>query len=185
MTGPVSQLLIRWSEGDGTALDELVPLVYDQLRALGRSYLARRPHQVLLEPTVLVHEAWLQLAFQQELRLNTRLQFFALAAKVMRDVLSDHFRRQHAAKRGGSRVALQWEGAEDPGAPPGTDWLVLDDALNRLSRIKPRYAQIVELKFFAGLTIEESAEALRTSHATIEREWNFARLWLRRELGDR
>lgn len=124
----------------------------------------------------------MQLAGQQKLSLNTRLQFFALAAKVMRDVLADHFRSQRAAKRGGSQACVQWNGADDSGAAPGTDWLVLDDALSRLSKIKPRYAQIVELKFFAGLTIEESAEALGTSHSTIEREWNFARLWLRREL---
>ena len=183
MAGQVSHLLARWSEGDADALDQLMPIVYNELRSLGRGCLARRPPQAVLQPTVLVHEAWIRLAAKQELSLDSRLQFFALAAKIIRDILVDHFRRRQASKRGGSQIEVPLDAAQDPHVGSGADLLFLDQAINRLSDIKPRYARIVELKFFAGLTIEESAEVLQVSHSTIEREWNFARLWLRRELG--
>lgn len=183
MSGDVTQLLIRWSGGDASALDELTPMVYNELRRLGRVYLQRRPEQGVLQPTVLVHEAWLKLAGKDRVSLSNRSQFYALAAKIMRDILVDHFRRQGAAKRGGSQVLLPLDESSTAAATNlHPDMLVLDDALNRLAEIKPRYSQLVELKFFGGLTIEESADVLSISHATVEREWNFARSWLRREL---
>lgn len=182
MVEQVSHLLVRWSQGDAAAMEQLMPIVYDELRKLGRSHLGRRPQEALLQPTVLVHEAWMKLAADKDdLSLTSRAQFYALAAKVMRDVLVDHYRRQTAQKRGGSRIAVSLD--DVPGTPPSMDLLALNDALERLAEIKARYAQIVELKFFAGMTIEETAAALQTSRATIEREWNFARSWLRRELG--
>ena len=178
----ISQLLVRWSEGDRDALDELMPMVYDQLRALGRSCLAWQPQNGVLQPTVLVHEAWMRLVRQQSLSFSGRAQFFALAARIMRNILVDHFRQQQTSKRGGSQVEVPLDEAQRSGIQPQVDLLVLDEALNRLAAIKPRYAEIIELRFFGGLTNEESAEALRISHATIEREWNVARLWLQREL---
>lgn len=179
----ISQLLMQWSGGDTAALNELMPIVYEELRKLGQSSLRGRQELNLIRPTVLVHEAWMKLASREQLELSHRAQFYALAAKVMRDILVDYFRRQHAAKRGGGSIELQLDKGQDVSAQkPITDLLVLDEALNRLGEIKSRYAKIVELKFFAGLTIEEISEALRVSHATIEREWNFARAWLRREL---
>jgi len=182
MAEQLTVLLKRWSDGDGAALDQLMPMVYDELRKLGRSYLQSRSQQAVLQPTVLVHEAWLRLADKENLTLSNRSQFYALAAKIMRDILVDHFRRQTASKRGGSQIHVP---LEDSSAASGQnfDLVILNDAVNRLGEIKPRYAEIVELRFFAGLTTEESAEVLHVSTATIEREWRFARSWLRRELG--
>lgn len=183
MPEQISQLLVRWSQGDSAALDELTPMVYEELRKLGRGYLRRRPEQAVLQPTVLVHEAWIKLADKQTLSLSNRSQFYVLAAKIMRDILVDHFRRQLAAKRGGSLMEVSLESSQALSTvPQSADLIVLNEALNRLTSIKSRYAQIVELKFFAGLTIEECADVLHVSHATVEREWNFARAWLRREL---
>ena len=183
MAGDVSQLLVRWSGGDDAALAELTPIVYSELRKLGQSYLAQRRNEALLQPTVLVHEAWIKLANTKQLNFTNRSQFYGLAAKIMRGILVDHFRRQTATKRGGTQVLVPLEeGAVSGAGPHFPDLLALDDALNRLAKIKPRYTQIVELKFFGGLTIEESAAALQISQATVEREWNFSRFWLRREL---
>ena len=182
MSGEVSQLLVRWSEGDESALAELMPIVYGELRRLGRSSLQRRPDQSLLQPTALVHEVWLRLAGKDQLSLSSRAQFYALAAKLMRDILVDHLRRRQAAKRGGSQIEVALEDANPLEQPRQVDFLILDEAMTRLGEIKPRYTQIVELRCLAGLTIEETAEALKLSHATIEREWGFARAWLRREL---
>jgi len=175
-------LLRRWSAGDQAALAELMPLVYGELRRLGRASLPRRRPQSVLQPTALVHEAWLRLAGKERLSLDNRHQFYALAAKLMRDILVDHLRRQQALKRGGSRIKIELEDAGVAAASPEVDFLVLDDAMTRLGEIKPRYTKIVELRYLAGLTIEETADVLKLSHATIEREWTFARTWLRREL---
>jgi RNA polymerase sigma factor (TIGR02999 family) len=184
VAGNISQLLVLWGNGEEAALDELMPLVYDELRKLGRSHLNKRRPQALLQPTVLVHEAWMKIAHKNDFTLQNRNQFYALASKVMRDVLVDHLRRQLASKRGGSQIVVPLDDS-DPAAPhtDGWDLLVLDAALRRLAQIKERYAQIVDLKFFGGLTTEEMAEALKVSTATIEREWGFARSWLKRELG--
>jgi RNA polymerase sigma-70 factor (ECF subfamily) len=180
--GAVSQMLRRWSAGDQSALDELMPLVYGELRRLGRISLPRQRSPTVLQPTALVHEAWLRLAGNERLSLENRHQFYALAAKLMRDILVDHLRRQQALKRGGSRVRIALEDADLAAPSRDVDFLVLDDAMTRLGHIKPRYTKIVELRYLAGLTIEETADVLKLSHATIEREWTFARTWLRREL---
>ena len=182
MQTDVSQLLVRWSAGDECALEELIPIVYGELRLLGRSALRRQGRESILQPTALVHEAWLRMAGAQRLSLGSRRQFYALAAKMMRDILVDHLRRRRAAKRGGSRIEVALDDANPAVQPPCVDFLILDEAIARLGEIGLRYPRIVELRYMAGFTIEETAEVLNLSHATIEREWNFARAWLRREL---
>jgi RNA polymerase sigma-70 factor (ECF subfamily) len=177
----VSQLLVRWSAGDQAALRELMPIVYDELRRLGRSALRRGGQDSILQPTALVHEAWLRLA-GKSLSMDNRHQFYGLAAKMMREVLVDHMRRRQAAKRGGSQIELALSDASPAEQPQVIDFLILDQAITRLGEIGPRYQQIIELRYMAGLTIPEAGEVLKVSHATIEREWNFARAWLRREL---
>jgi RNA polymerase sigma factor (TIGR02999 family) len=144
--------------------------------------LRRQRQESLLQPTALVHEAWLRLAGKQRHAPVTRAQFYALAAKIMRDILVDHLRRRRADKRGGSHVRVTLDGGEAAAGAPAVDFLIVNEAVTRLAAIKPRYAQIIELRYFAGLTIEETADALRVSHATIEREWAVARAWLHREL---
>jgi RNA polymerase sigma factor (TIGR02999 family) len=182
MQADVSQLLVRWSTGDQAALQDLVPIVYDELRRLGRSVMRRGGSDSILQPTALVHEAWLRMADKQQLSLETRRQFYALAAKMMREILVDHSRRRNSAKRGGNQIEIPFDDANPSTQPRYVDFLILDDAITRLGEMGPRYPQIVELRYMAGLTIEETAEVLNVSHATIEREWNLARLWLRREL---
>ena len=178
----VSQLLVRWSAGDQAALQELMPIVYGELRRLGRSALRREGRESILQPTALVHEVWLQMAGNRQISMGSRRQFYALAAKMMRDILVDHLRRRRAAKRGGSQIEVALDDANPAVQPHCVDFLILDDAMTRLEEIGPRYPRIAELRYMAGFTIEETAEVLNVSHATIEREWNFARTWLRREL---
>lgn len=183
MAGEVSQLLLRWGEGDDAALTELMPIVYGELRRLGVAALRRRQQgrQAILEPTTLVHEAWLRLVRQRP-SLKCRAQFYGLAAKLIRDVLVDQLRRRQALKRGGCQIAVSLENDHASEQPRYLDFLILDEALTHLAGINPRYTQIVELRYLAGLTIAEAAEALNISQATVEREWSFARLWLHREL---
>jgi RNA polymerase sigma factor (TIGR02999 family) len=178
----VSNLLVRWGAGDESALQQLIPIVYGELRLLGRSALRRQGTDSILQPTALVHEAWLRMAGKKRLSLGSRRQFYALAGKMMREILVDHLRRRRAAKRGGSQVEIALDDASPAGTAPCVDFLILDEAMKRLGEIGPRYPQIVELRYLAGLTIQETAEVLNVSHATVEREWSFARAWLRREL---
>src|SRR5258708_7413035 len=182
MQADVSQLLIRWSGGDQDALAELIPFVYGELRRLGRSALRREGREAILQPTALVPQMWMQRAGGKQLSVRSRSQFFALSAKIMRDILVDQLRRRQAAKRGGSQIEIAIDDANPSEQPRQVDFLILDEAMTRLGGIKPRYTQIAQPRYMAGLTIEETAEALNVSHATIEREWNFARAWLRREL---
>jgi RNA polymerase sigma factor (TIGR02999 family) len=186
VTGPdknVSQLLVKWGSGDKTALDELVALVYDELRKLAASYLRRKPGAHTLQATALVHEAYVRLADQKGTSFEHRAQFFGLAAKVMRDILVDHARKRLAAKRGGQQLRLSLSQAERFGRKPEVGLLALDDALKELAATNPQHSRVIELRFFGGLTIEETAEVMSLSHATVERYWSFARAWLRRELG--
>ena len=178
----VTELLERWSQGDKDALEQLMPLVYDELHRLAGSYLRRERHDHTLQPTALVNEAYLRLIDQRNARWQNRAQFFGVAAQLMRRILVDHARAHHAAKRGGSQEDLPLSLARHFGEKPDLALIALHDALNRLAEIDPEQSHIVELRFFGGLTIEETAEVVGTSHATVEREWKMARAWLRREL---
>jgi RNA polymerase sigma factor (TIGR02999 family) len=177
----VTELLGKWREGDEQALQALVPLVYMELRAVARRYLRRegRPHT--LQSEALVHEAYLRLVDGRPLPTENRAHFIAVAARVMRQILVDYARSRRAAKRGsGQRVELTLDMAQAP-LPPA-DVVALDDALNALARLDSQQSRIVELRFFGGLTIEEAAEALEISPATVKRDWAMARAWLSREM---
>jgi len=178
----VTELLLKWGSGDKGALDELIPLVYDELRKLAASYLRRKPGAHTLQATALVHEAYVRLADQDGISMQHRAQFFGLAAKVMRDILVDHARKRLAAKRGGDQLRLSLSQAERFGHKPEVELLALDDALNELATTNPQHSRVIELRFFGGLTIDETADVMNLSHATTERYWSFARAWLRREL---
>ena len=186
--GPaVTELLHAWGGGDERALDKLVPLVYAELRQQARRALRREGGGHTLQPTALVHEAWLRLAGQHNAHWEGRTQFFAVASQVMRRVLVDHARTRRAAKRGaGARVVSLGDAdahaAVEASALDAVDVLALDDALTRLAEFDPRKARLVELRYFMGLSIPEAAEALGVSLATVGREWAVARMWLRREL---
>ena len=179
----VTLLLERWSGGDRAALDELMPLVHDELRRLAGNYLNRERPGHTLQPTALVHEAYLLMVGQNRARWQNRAQFVGVAAQMMRRVLIDHARRQQAEKRGGQNLTVALSEADRFGAAPEVDLIRIHEALDRLAAHYPEQARLVELKFFGGLTIEEMAEVLGVSHTTVENDWKMARAWLRRELG--
>jgi RNA polymerase sigma factor (TIGR02999 family) len=182
MTAEITQLLVSWSNGDQTASEKLMPLVYDELRRLANSYLRRERPNHTLQPTELVHEAYLRLIDQQRVSWQNRAQFFGMAATLMRHILVDYARQRRAAKRQGAEYTLTLSQADRFNRQKDVNLLALDDALKSLAAIKPEHSRIVELRFFGGLTIEETAAVLGISHATVEREWSFARAWLRREI---
>ena len=181
-TASVTRLLLDWSTGDERARDQLMPLVYEELRRLAGAQLRSEHDHHSLQVTDLVNEAYLRLVDQNRVRWSNRIHFFAISARLMRRILVDHARRQRARKRGGDgiRVTLVESAAVTPGLDP--DLVALDDALESLAEIDPRGAQLVELRFFAGLTIEETAEVLDISPATVKREWVATRAWLFRRL---
>ena len=178
----ITQLLERWSQGDEEALDQLMPLVYDELHRLAGAYLRRERREHILQPTALVNEAYLKLVRQQNIQWQNRAQFFGVAAQLMRRILVDHARANNADKRGGDQVNVSLENIGAFGTQPTTDVLALHDVLNRLAEIDPDQSRIVELRFFGGLTINEAAEVMQVSHSTVEREWKIAKAWLKREL---
>lgn len=178
----VTKLLGKWTDGDRAALDELMPLVYSELRSLARKYLRSERSDHTLQPTALVNEVYVRLVDQRNASFSNRAQFFGMAAKLMRNILVDHARRRKSAKRGGEPLRLSISTADRIGRKPDLDLVALDDALTRLSVLNPQHSDTVELRFFGGLTIEETAEAMGVSHATVERDWSFARAWLRREM---
>jgi RNA polymerase sigma factor (TIGR02999 family) len=180
--GQVTQLLERWSLGDQSALDELTPLVYNELRHVAEAYLRRERPDHTLQATALVNEAYLRLIGQKHGRWQGRKHFYGIAARLMRQVLVEHARKHKAEKRGGGRVAVTLDHYEDVADNPEVDILAVHEALQRLARFDEQQARIVELRFFGGLSIEETAEALGVGHATVEREWAMARAWLRNEL---
>jgi len=180
--GPdVTGLLVAWSKGDQGARSRLIEAVYAELRRLARGYLQRERPDHSLPPTALVHEAYLKLIDQRQVHWQNRSQFFAIAAHVMRRILVDHARSHYALKRGaGDRVPLE---DRDAGFEPlGVDVLALDVALERLSNAYPRQGQLVELRFFGGLTVEEIAAVLDVAPITVKRDWALAKAWLYREL---
>lgn len=178
----VTQLLVSLGSGDRSALDRLMPLVYMELRRLARSKLGSERADHTLNTTALVHEAYIKLADQQRINWQSRAQFFALASQAMRRILVDYARRRNAAKRGGNAVISIRE-ADSVASEVRADALVaLDESLQRLAEIDPRQSQIVECRFFGGLSIEETADVVGVSTATVKREWAVARAWLFREL---
>jgi len=176
----VTQILIDWSEGNDKAADLLMPLVYNELRQLARSYLQRERSDHTLQATGLVHEAYLRLVDQTSVTWRNRAHFFSVAAQMMRRILVDHARRHRTGKRGGEWEKVEFDEALAPAASRSVDLVALDDALQELARLKPEHSQIVELRFFGGLTFEEVAEVLDISPRTAQREWRVARAWLRR-----
>ena len=180
-TGRVTQLLIEWQQGDERAMEALMPLLYDELRAIAEGYLRRERPGHTLQPTALVHEAFLKLVDQREASWQNRAHFIGVAAQAMRRILVDHARRRRAAKRDGGRsITLDEQVAIAPAGVVDVEWV--DEALQRLARLDERQARIVELRFFGGLNVEETAEALGISPATVKRDWVLAKAWLQREL---
>jgi RNA polymerase sigma factor (TIGR02999 family) len=180
----ITTLLERWGRGDAEAFRGLLPLVYEELRRLAAHHLRRERPGHTLQPTALVHEAFLRLSGLREMQLRNRAHFYGAAAQVMRRVLVDHARRHRAIKRGGGEVVAV-ELADSVQAPVdlALDFEALDEALDALERIAPEKARVVELRFFGGLSVEETAEYLSLSPATVKRYWSFARAWLFRHLG--
>jgi RNA polymerase sigma factor (TIGR02999 family) len=181
-SSPVTELLLRWSDGDSAAREKLVSLIYDELRRLARNCLAGQGPNHTLQSTALVHEAYLRLVGHPSVRWNDRVHFFAVAAQLMRNILVDHVRMRKAKKRGGESITLVLD--EDIAIAKGRqlDLIALDDALNGLALLDERQCRIVELRFFGGLSIDETSRALEISPATVKREWATARLWLLREI---
>lgn len=178
----ITQLLEKWSQGDEKALDQLMPLVYGELHRLAESYLRRERREHTLQPTALVNELFLKFFDQNSMSWQNRAQFFGVAAQLMRRILVDHARHHYSAKVGGTRIAVSLKDVAAFGAQPDADLLALHDVLNRLEELDPDQGRIVELRFFGGLTIKETAEVMHISHATVEREWRTAKAFLKREL---
>jgi RNA polymerase sigma factor (TIGR02999 family) len=176
----VTQLLVEWNQDDQAALDALLPLVYDELRHLARSYLRRERPDHTLQATALVHEAYLRLIDQRDVTWQNRAHFFGIAAEMMRRILVNHALARQASKRGGPQQKLALDEAVSFAAEREVDLVALDEALQELATFDPRQCQIVELRFFGGLSIEETGEVLGLSPATVKREWGVAKLWLRR-----
>lgn len=183
-SGNVTQLLMEWRNGDRQALDALIPVVYDELRAIARRYMNRERSGHTLQTAALINEAWLRLVDKQDIAWQNRTHFFAISARIMRNLLVDHARARQMEKRGGGAVQVSLNEAIAGSEPEMTvDMLSLDEALTRLAEFDERKARIVELRFFGGLSADETAEALDLSEITIKREWLKAKAWLFRELG--
>jgi RNA polymerase sigma factor (TIGR02999 family) len=182
LPSPVTELLVRWRSGDGDALQSLMPLVYEELRRLAHNYLRRERSDHTLQSTALVHEAYLRLVGSAPPQWQDRAHFFGIAAHLMRQILTEYARGRNTAKRGGGVCKLTLDDAEQRPERLDVDMVALDDALNALAKIDPQQCRVVELRFFAGLSIEDTAEALGLSASTIKRDWNTARVWLYREL---
>jgi RNA polymerase sigma-70 factor, ECF subfamily len=178
----VTLLLRRLSAGDKSALNQLMPLIYGELHRLASSYMRREHPGHTLQTTALVHEAYLQLVGQENAHWENRDQFFGVAAQLMRRILVDHARAHYTAKRGGNLPRLSLDEAVVMAKERGGDLLAIDELLQRLAAIDPQQARIVELRFFAGLSVEETAHALSISDRTVKRDWAMAKAWLQREL---
>ena len=178
----VTQLLVAWSNGDQEALDRLMPLVYDELRQLARRYMRRERAGHTLQTTAVINEAYLRLVDQQNVRWQNRAHFFAIAAHVMRRILIDYARRRRYAKRGGGAPHVSLDEVAVLSEERAADLIALDEALDSLASIDPQQSRVVELRFFGGLTVKETAEVLKLSHDMVKREWSTAKAWLYREM---
>ncbi len=178
----VSQLLQAWNDGDESALDKLMPIVYDELRRMARYYMAREAPGHTLQTTALVNEAYLRLVDASHTNFQNRIHFFSVCAQAMRRILADWARSRRALKRGGKTPPLRLDEALDAAKTTDLDFAALDDALNTLAKVDPRKSRVVELRFFAGLNLEETAEVLKVSSDTVMRDWKMAKSWLRLEL---
>ncbi len=179
----ITEKLRAWSDGEREALDSLLPLVYEELHRQAHRYLRRERQNNTLQTTALINEAYLKLVKEKNLRFENRTHFFAIAANLMREILVDHARTKHRLKRGGVNSNLPLEEALLVAADEkDIDLIALDEALNRLSKMDTQQARIVELKFFADLTLQETADVLGISTATVKRDWNVAKIWLHHEL---
>jgi RNA polymerase sigma factor (TIGR02999 family) len=178
----VTQLLLAWSDGDRTALDELMPLVYDELRRLAHYHMGREHRGHTLQTTALVNEAYLRLIDQRSVKWRNRAHFFGIASQMMRRILVDHARSRHYAKRGGGAHQVSLDEALLVSEERAAEVVAVDDASTALAEIDERKSQIVEMRFFGGLSIEETAEVLAVSPGTVMRDWTMAKAWLHREI---
>jgi len=177
----ITQLLKAWSNGDNEALEKLLPLVDHELRKIARSYMRDERPNHILQTTALVNEAYMRLVDYKRMQWQNRAHFFAVSAQLMRRILVEHARR-HNLKRGRGVQHVSLDEAVLAGVDPGVDLVALDDALNALARVDPRKVRVVEMRFFGGLSVEETAMVLKVSPVTVRRDWNSAKIWLYREL---
>ena len=181
-TNEVTQLLVAWGNGDQTALDQLMPLVYAELHRLAHRHIKKERPGHTLQTSALLNEAFLRLVDQRDVRWQSRAQFFGIAAQMMRRILVDHARAKGRAKRGGSDIRVSLDDANMIAKGADLDVIAIDEALERLAKIDEQQSRIVELRFFSGLTVEETAEVLKISPATVKRDWSMAKAWLHREI---
>lgn len=178
----VTQLLVDWGNGNQAALDRLMPVVYTELRQLAHWYMRRERPDHTMQTTALIHEAYLRLVDQNQVRWQHQAHFFGIAARLMRQILIEHARSHTRAKRGGGVGTISLDEAAIVSQARATELLALDDALERLATIDPRKSQVVELRFFGGLSVEEAAQVLNIAPNTVLRDWRMAKAWLRREI---
>ena len=178
----ITQLLVAWGEGDESALAELTPLVHEELRRLAHRYMGGERRGHTLQTTALVNEAYVRLIDWKNVRWQSRAHFFGVSAQLMRRILVDFARARGNAKRGGGAPRVALDEAAAVSADRGTEIVALDESLRAMTELYPRQSKVVELRFFGGLSVEEAAEVLKVSPATVERDWSFARAWLHREL---
>jgi RNA polymerase sigma factor (TIGR02999 family) len=178
----VTQLLIDWSNGDQAALDKLMPLVYDELRRMAKRYMARQSPGHTLQTTALINDAFIKLVGQQEKHWQSRAHFFGVAAQAMRSILVDYARSRQSEKRGGGAQQVSLDEALTVSEERASELVALDEALKELARVDPRKCHVVELRYFGGLSVEETAEVLKVSAVTVMRDWSMAKSWLHREL---
>jgi RNA polymerase sigma factor (TIGR02999 family) len=183
-TDEITQLLLAWNNGDAAALEQLTPLVHSELHRLAKCYMAGERPDHILQTTALVNEAYIQLIDWKNVQWQNRAHFFGLAAQIMRHILVDFARAQRREKRGGGAVRISLSEVDHIAQEQSADLVALDDALQELERLDPRQARVVELRFFAGLSLEETAEALKVSAGTVSRDWSLAIAWLYRELSE-
>jgi len=180
----ITQLLAKWSDGNQSALDELYPLVYDELHRLARRYMSRERKGHTLQTTALINEAYVRLVDQKNVHWANRSHFFAISAQIMRRILIDHARRHRYAKRGGGAQQVSLEDVAAVTPDPGRELVRLDEALKSLAEMDPRRSQVVEMRYFGGLNNEEIARVLKISENTVTRDWNMARAWLHQQLSE-